>query len=82
MLQKSDARPRGQGQLHSQTVYGLTNLSLKQAPAGRLLELVRRPWAIEHRVHRRRDVTDAEKITARSAKERLLWRWPHATSWC
>ena len=36
-----------QGQRHVQTVYGITNLSPRQAGAARLLELVQRHWAIE-----------------------------------
>jgi len=39
-----------QGQWHIQTVYGLTNLSPKQASAVRLLEIVRRHGAIENRL--------------------------------
>jgi Transposase DDE domain len=53
-LQRTSFR---QGQWHTQTVYGITNLSPQQASAGRLLELVRRHWAIENRLHWRRDVT-------------------------
>lgn len=49
-----------QGHRHSQTVYGITNLSPTQASAGRLLELVQRHWAIENRLHWRRDVTLGE----------------------
>lgn len=49
-----------QGQQHTQTTYGLTNLSPRQAPAARLLEVVRRHWAIENRLHWRRDVTLGE----------------------
>ena len=53
-LQRTSFR---QGQRHVQTVYGITNLSPKQARAARLLELVQRHWAIENRLHWRRDVT-------------------------
>ena len=49
-----------QGRKHTQTVYGITNLSLTQASAGRLLELVRRHWVRENRLHWRRDVTLGE----------------------
>ncbi len=56
-LQRTTCR---QGQKHSQTVYGLTSLSPTQAGASRLLELVRRHWAIENRLHWRRDVTLGE----------------------
>jgi predicted transposase YbfD/YdcC len=49
-----------QGQNHQQTVYGLTSLSPTQASAARLLEVVRRHWRIENRLHWRRDVTLGE----------------------
>ena len=45
------------GQTHTEVVYGITSLSPKQASAARLLELVRDHWAIENRLHWRRDVT-------------------------
>ena len=45
------------GQTHTEVVYGLSSLSPKQASAARLLELVRDHWAIENRLHWRRDVT-------------------------
>ena len=48
------------GQRHTQMVHGLTNLSPTQAGASRLLDLVRRHWAIENRLHWRRDVTLGE----------------------
>lgn len=41
-------------------VYGFTSLSPKQASPQRLLELIRDHWAIENRLHRRRDVTLGE----------------------
>jgi predicted transposase YbfD/YdcC len=53
-LQRTSDR---QGKRHSQTIYGITNLSPRQASAARLLELVRRHWTIENRLHWRRDVT-------------------------
>jgi predicted transposase YbfD/YdcC len=56
-LQRTSDR---QGQRHSQTIYGITNLSPQHASAARLLELVRRHWSIENRLHRRRDVTLGE----------------------
>src|SRR6266550_6193125 len=40
-----------------ETVYGFTCLSAAQADPARLLELVRRHWLIENRLHWRRDVT-------------------------
>lgn len=57
-LQRTSFR---QGQRHTQTVSGLTNLSPRPASAGRLLNLVQRHWAIENRLHGRRDVTLGEE---------------------
>ena len=45
------------GQTSTEVVYGLTSLSPRQASADRLIELVREHWAIENRLHWRRDVT-------------------------
>jgi predicted transposase YbfD/YdcC len=56
-LQRTSLR---QGQRYTQTVYGITNLSPRQAGAARLLDLVQRHWAIENRLHWRRDVTLGE----------------------
>jgi predicted transposase YbfD/YdcC len=44
----------------TEVAYGLTSLSLKQAPAPRLLHLIRDHWHIENRLHWRRDVTLGE----------------------
>lgn len=41
-------------------VYGFTSLSPRLASPQRLLELIRNHWAIENRLHRRRDVTLGE----------------------
>lgn len=41
-------------------VYGITSLTPQQASTFRLLELIREHWAIENRLHYRRDVTLAE----------------------
>ncbi|GAC1429953.1 MAG: hypothetical protein NVSMB54_22600 [Ktedonobacteraceae bacterium] len=43
-----------------QVVYGITSLTPTQASAERLLELMRNHWAIENRLHWRRDVTLGE----------------------
>jgi predicted transposase YbfD/YdcC len=43
-----------------QIVYGISNLSLTQAPAMRMLTLNRGHWCIENRLHWRRDVTLGE----------------------
>ncbi len=48
------------GQVRHEVVYGLSSLSVRQAPATRMLALVRDHWAIENRLHWRRDVTLGE----------------------
>jgi predicted transposase YbfD/YdcC len=48
---------RENGQTRQEIVYGLTNLSPAQASADQLLTFVREHWAIENRLHWRRDVT-------------------------
>ena len=48
------------GEVHHEIVYGLSSLSLSHAPAARILALVREHWAIENRLHWRRDVTLGE----------------------
>jgi predicted transposase YbfD/YdcC len=48
------------GQMRTEVVYGITSLSPQQASAVRLLQLVRQHWAIENRLHWRRDVTLGE----------------------
>ena len=45
------------GQTRTEVVYGITSLSPKLASPERLLQLVRAHWAIENRLHWRRDVT-------------------------
>lgn len=45
------------GQTHTEVVYGITSLPPTQATAARVLELVREHWAIENRLHWRRDMT-------------------------
>lgn len=47
-------------------VYGVTNLTRKQANASRLLALQQAHWRIENRLHYRRDVTDGEKMRVKS----------------
>lgn len=46
-----------EGQIRTQTVYGISSLSPTQAGASRLLDLVRAHWRIENRLHWRRDGT-------------------------
>lgn len=48
------------GKVRQQTVYGISNLSLLQAPASRMLALNRGHWSIENRLHWRRDVSLGE----------------------
>lgn len=45
------------GKMHQEVVYGLTNLPCALASAQDLLRLQREHWAIENRLHHRRDVT-------------------------
>lgn len=55
-----------------ETVYGLTNLPRKKADARCLLELNRKHWRIENRLHYRRDVTlreDASQVRSCGAPE-------------
>jgi predicted transposase YbfD/YdcC len=48
------------GQLRHEVVYGLSSLSMQQAPPVRLLALIRDHGAIENRLHHRRDVSLGE----------------------
>jgi predicted transposase YbfD/YdcC len=53
-------------------VYGITNLTRKQANAERLLQLNQEHWHIENRLHYRRDVTlgeDAGQVRVNAAPE-------------
>ena len=55
-------------------VYGITNLTRKQANAERLLELNQEHWHIENRLHHRRDVTlgeDASQVRVKGSPEVL-----------
>jgi predicted transposase YbfD/YdcC len=58
------------GETRIQIVYGITNLPRKKANAQRLLELNRKHWHIENRLHYRRDVTlgeDAVQVRIKGA---------------
>jgi predicted transposase YbfD/YdcC len=46
--------------LRHEVVYGLSSLSMRQAPPARMLSLVRDHWAIENKLHYRRDVSLGE----------------------
>ena len=50
------------GEIRHEIVYGLSSLSLSEAPASRMLHLVREHWRIENVLHWRRDVTLGEDI--------------------
>ena len=45
------------GRVRHEVVYGLSSLSMQQAPLQRLLQLIRGHWGIENRLHHRRDVS-------------------------
>jgi len=45
------------GEVHQETIYGITSLTTQEASPMRLLNLVRGHWHIENRLHWVRDVT-------------------------
>jgi len=60
------------GKERIEVVYGMTNVPRKKANAKRVLELNRKHWYIENRLHYRRDVTlgeDASQIRSHGAPE-------------
>jgi len=60
------------GEQRVEMMYGLTNVPRKKADARRILELNRKHWFIENRLHYRRDVTlgeDASQIRSSGAPE-------------
>lgn len=62
------------GEERIEVVYGMTSLPRKKADAKRILELNRKHWSIENRLHYRRDVTlgeDASQIRVKGAPEVL-----------
>jgi predicted transposase YbfD/YdcC len=62
------------GEERIEVVYGMTSLPRKKADAKRLLELNRKHWSIENRLHYRRDVTlgeDASQVRVKGAPEVL-----------
>jgi predicted transposase YbfD/YdcC len=62
------------GEERVEVVYGMTSLPRKKADAKRLLELNRKHWSIENRLHYRRDVTlgeDASQVRVKGAPEVL-----------
>jgi hypothetical protein len=69
-------------------VSGITSLTPKRADPARLLEVTQGHWVIANRLHCRRDVTDAVKMPAKSARAQPLMRlqcsmplyWPSSIS--
>ncbi len=62
------------GEERREIVYGITNVPRNKADAKRLLELNRKHWFIENRLHYRRDVTlgeDASQVRSQGAPEVL-----------
>lgn len=62
------------GEERREIVYGITNVPRNKADAKRLLELNRKHWWIENRLHYRRDVTlgeDASQVRSQGAPEVL-----------
>jgi predicted transposase YbfD/YdcC len=51
------------GELRREVVYGITSLSVQQADATRLLDLIRQYWGIENGLHYRRDKSLQEDAT-------------------
>lgn len=65
---------KGKNEERKEVVYGITSVSRKRADARRLLELNRKHWFIENRLHYRRDVTlgeDASQVRKNGAPEAL-----------
>jgi hypothetical protein len=57
------------GEERREIVYGITNAPRTKADAKRLLELNRKHWWIENRLHYPRDVTDGEKMLLKCVRE-------------
>ncbi len=60
------------GEKRIEIVYGMTNVPRKKADAKRILEVNRKHWHIENRLHYRRDVTlgeDASQVRTHGAPE-------------
>jgi hypothetical protein len=65
-----------------EVVYGWTTLSPKRCGPQRLSQVIRAHWAVENRLHWRRDATDGEKIGVVCASHRWLRCSPCSTRWC
>ncbi len=63
---------RRKGEERVEIAYGITNLPRKKANAKRILQLNRKHWWVENRLHYRRDVTlgeDASQVRSQGAPE-------------
>lgn len=56
------------GSTRVETVYGITSLPRKKADSKRILQLNRKHWAIENRLHHRKDVTLGEDASQNRVK--------------
>ena len=65
-----------------QVVYGFSNLTPAEASPEAIATFLRNHWAIENRLHWRRDVTDAVKIIPRCATMANRKCSPHSTISC
>ena len=63
------------GEETTEISYGLTSVPRKKANAARVLDLQRKHWYIENRLHYRRDVTDGEKMLLKCALVELQKSW-------
>jgi predicted transposase YbfD/YdcC len=76
-------RERTSRDKHSvEVVYGWSTLSQARCSPERLAQLIRRHWAVENRLHWRRDATDGERIAVGCASRQWLRCWPYSTAWC
>jgi hypothetical protein len=64
-----------------EVIYGWTSLSQKRCCPQRLLALTRAHWAVENRLHWRREATDGERMSVASACRPWLRCSPCSTPW-
>ncbi len=55
------------GEERTEISYGITSVPRKNAHAAHILDLKRKHWFRENRLHSRRDVTDGEKMLLKCA---------------
>ena len=76
-------RERSSKKKHSvEVVSGWTSLTQKRCGPQRLSQLIRQHWAVENRLHWRRDATDSERMIAACAFRRWLRCSPCSTRSC